>query len=132
MKFEYQKKDPSKFLSRERVLEIYKEVTGHEEQWVYDLPDYHTHSEEQLYEEFSNLNYICKRGQVEKATVLKKPIILTESKVREIFQEILSQDVKDTDFYDRMTEQELRDYLTKIKLAPSQYEKVKQAWGSVE
>jgi hypothetical protein len=117
-------------LTTTRVMEIYKEVNGREEQWVADTDSYRNMSEEELYAEFSNQRYIRRLGEIELATILKKPVLLSEDVVKNIYREIMSQELEYTDVYVRMTESEMREQLIKLKQTSENFKKFKQQWHS--
>jgi hypothetical protein len=117
-------------LTTTRVMEIYKEVNGREEQWVADTDSYRNMSEEELYAEFSNQRYIRRLGEIELATILKKPVLLSEDVVKNIYREIMSQELDYTDVYVRMTESEMREQLIKLKQTSENFKKFKQQWHS--
>lgn len=113
-------KNQSELLSLERVLEIYKEITGREEQWVLEHPDFVKMDEDELYEYFSNLEYTTKKSRVEIAASLKKSVLLTEDRVKTIYRQIMQQELEFPDVFMRMSEQELIEYLNRLKEVPTQ------------
>ena len=130
MIFEIPQKDPADFLSPERVVEIYREITGREDQWILDSSDYVKMDEDELYELFSNMEYTRKRGDVELQQILKKPVLQSEETVRAIYREIMQQDLEYTDVYVRMTEEEMRAELTRSIQTAAQFKDFKQHWDS--
>jgi hypothetical protein len=128
MIFEIPQKDPADFLSPERVMEIYREITGREDQWILDSSDYVKMDEDELYELFSNMEYTRKRGDVELQQILKKPMLQSEETVRAIYREIMQQDLEYTDVYVRMTEEEMRAQLTRLTQLPGQIAEFKNRW----
>lgn len=130
MIFQQPQKDPADFLSPERVMEIFLEVTGREEQWILDSDDFVKMDEDELYEHFSNMEYIRKVGEVELAQILKKPVLQSEEQVKAIYREIKQIELEYTDVYVRMTEEEMRAELTRSLQLASQIADFKQHWGS--
>ena len=131
MIFEIPQKDPADFLSPERVVEIYREITGREDQWILDSSDYVKMDEDELYELFSNMEYTRKRGDVELQQILKKPVLQSEETVRAIYREIMQQDLEYTDVYVRMTEEEMRAQLTRLTQLPGQIAEFKNRWEDI-
>ena len=130
MIFEIPQKDPADFLSPERVVEIYREITGREDQWILDSSDYVKMDEDELYELFSNMEYTRKRGDVELAQILKKPVLQSEEQVKAIYREIKQIELEYTDVYVRMTEEEMRAELTRSIQTAAQFKDFKQHWDS--
>ena len=130
MIFQQPQKDPADFLSPERVMEIFLEVTGREEQWILDSDDFVKMDEDELYEHFSNMEYIRKRGEVELAQILKKPVLQSEEQVKAIYREIKQIELEYTDVYVRMTEEEMRAELTRSIQTAAQFKDFKQHWDS--
>ena len=130
MIFQQPQKDPADFLSPERVMEIFLEVTGREEQWILDSDDFVKMDEDELYEHFSNMEYIRKVGEVELAQILKKPVLQSEEQVKAIYREIKQIELEYTDVYVRMTEEEMRAELTRSIQTAAQFKDFKQHWDS--
>ena len=130
MIFEIPQKDPADFLSPERVMEIFLEVTGREEQWILDSDDFVKMDEDELYEHFSNMEYIRKVGEVELEQILKKPVLQSEEQVKAIYREIKQIELEYTDVYVRMTEEEMRAELTRSIQTAAQFKDFKQHWDS--
>lgn len=128
MFFQQPQKDPADFLSPERVVEIYREITGREDQWILDSSDYVKMDEDELYELFSNMEYTRKRGDVELQQILKKPLLLSEETVRAVYREIMQQELEYTDVYVRMTEEEMRAQLTRLTQLTGQIAEFKHRW----
>lgn len=130
MIFQQPQKDTADFLSPDRVMEIFREITGREEQWILDSDDFVKMDEDELYEHFSNMEYIRKVGEIELAQILKKPVLQSEEQVKAIYREIKQIELEYTDVYVRMTEEEMRAELTRSLQIASQIADLKQHWES--
>lgn len=120
--FTYEKKDPSLFLTPQRVMEIYKEVTGKEDQWV-TLSGFEEMTEEELYTMFSNMEYIRRRSELEASLILKKPVLISPDVAKSIHKEIMGRELEYTEIYQRMSEQELRQYLNALQETAADFSK---------
>jgi hypothetical protein len=121
--FIYEKKDPSLFLKPERVMEIYKEVTGREEQWI-KTAGFEEMAEEELYTMFSNMEYTRRRSELEASLILKKkPVLISPDMAKSIYKEIMGHELEYTEIYQRMSEQEMRQKLIAIQETKADFER---------
>jgi hypothetical protein len=118
--FIYGKKDPSLFLKPERVMEIYKEVTGREDQWI-KTSGLEEMTEEELYTMFSNMEYTSRRSELEASLILKKPALISPDVAKRIYKEIMGHELEYTEIYQRMSEQEMRQHLIAIQETTADY-----------